>query len=71
MIFKNKYKSNTSEVSNISYDSTKKAWVYQKYNDNIKHRKRFYGKKNNKNLFKQAINYKLEYEKMYLSKNKL
>ena len=62
MIFKNKYKSNTSGISNIYYASTKKAWVFEKSINKVKHRKRFYGKKNNKDLLKQAIQYKQEYE---------
>ena len=43
----------------------KKAWVYEKYINKIKYRKRFYGKKDNKNLLKQAINYKFDFEKEY------
>ncbi|CAG8795412.1 8225_t:CDS:2, partial [Gigaspora margarita] len=48
-----------------------KAWVYEKSVNKIKYRKRFYGKKNNKNLFEQALNYKLDFEKKWLNKNKL
>ncbi|KAF0507675.1 hypothetical protein F8M41_018961 [Gigaspora margarita] len=42
MILKKKYKSNTSGISNICYDSTKKAWVFKKSINKVKHRKRFY-----------------------------
>jgi hypothetical protein len=68
MIYKNKYRSNTSGISNISYDSNKKAWVYEKYIDNTKHRKRFYGKKDDKIIFERVIKYKVKYEDLSMNK---
>ncbi|CAG8833010.1 37524_t:CDS:2, partial [Gigaspora margarita] len=67
MILKKKYKSNISGILNICYDSTKKAWVFKKSINKVKYKKRFYGKKINKNLLKQAIKYKLEYENMEIA----